>query len=185
LTAEQREALFTDNQEWAKAIARKIARALPPSFDSDDLEQEALIEHWKRTLEYEPERFPGVPYKGYAHIYVRAAVLMRCRRKYYTEATRDELHSEMVYGGPPIDQQISEQREQVRVDRRTRRRIRKIKQQLATFPSEAYLEAFLVRRHYVDGVDLLSLAALIDKPLAVTRKQLAAGVRLLKKGRKK
>lgn len=71
--------------EWAKSIARKLARQLPPSFDLADLEQQALIGLWKATERYDAQR--GVPFRSWAAIYVRGEVRMFARRRNYTEAT--------------------------------------------------------------------------------------------------
>jgi DNA-directed RNA polymerase specialized sigma subunit len=47
----------------------------------DDLEQEAVIAHWRCVEAFDASK--GVPYRGYAYFTVRGAVLMSCRRKHY------------------------------------------------------------------------------------------------------
>lgn len=47
------------------------------------------------------------------------------------------------------------------------------------FPPSASVEQFLVKRHYVDNVDLLSLALVLDKPAPEVERLLAAGLNML------
>jgi len=81
--------LFEEHLEWAANGGRSVARGLPPSFDPDDLQQIAVIEHWRRVELYDGST--GVPYRAYAYLPIRGAVLMTCRRKHYREATHEEL----------------------------------------------------------------------------------------------
>src|ERR1700733_13710312 len=85
-------ALFREHLDWAASVGRNVARGLPPSFDLDDLQQIAVIEHWRRVDLYDGAS--GVPYRAYAYLAIRGAVLMACRRKAYREATHDELPEE-------------------------------------------------------------------------------------------
>jgi len=105
------QALFDEHLEWASAIARKVSRKLPPSFDVDDLEQEARIEHWKRVRMYDSAT--GVPYRAYAYQPIWGACMMRCRRRNYREATHASLsesaeandtrtHAELLVDPRPI-----------------------------------------------------------------------------------
>lgn len=84
-----RNTLFHDHITWVKNLARKAVRLLPPSFETDDLVQAGLIEHWKRTAMFDPSK--GVPYRAYAYLSVYGAMLMQCRRRAYRDATCDEL----------------------------------------------------------------------------------------------
>jgi RNA polymerase sigma factor (sigma-70 family) len=88
-----RSALFEEHLSWAAAIAKNVHRKLPPSFDIDDLTQEAHIALWRRCQLYDPQNERGVPFQGYAYVYVRGACLMHCRRRNWREATHLGLGS--------------------------------------------------------------------------------------------
>jgi DNA-directed RNA polymerase specialized sigma subunit len=64
------ERLFHANLEWAAAIARNVARHLPPSFDAGDLIQEAHIELWKRAQQYDSSRNDS--FQGFAYLPIRS-----------------------------------------------------------------------------------------------------------------
>ncbi len=85
------EDLFNDKEilAWVGAIARRVHRKLPPSFDVEDLEQTALIAHWHCVERYDPSRNDN--YRGFAYSTIRGAVLMSCRRRHYREATHEPL----------------------------------------------------------------------------------------------
>lgn len=74
---------------WAYSIADSVARRLPPSFDREDLRQEALIAAWRAEERYDPSR--GVPYPVYAYRAVHGACLMSARRRHWTAATMEEI----------------------------------------------------------------------------------------------
>ena len=88
------EELFNDKEilAWVGAIARRVHRKLPPSFDVEDLEQTALIAHWRCVERYDPSRNDN--YRAFAYSTIRGAVLMSCRRRAYREATHEELPQE-------------------------------------------------------------------------------------------
>jgi len=77
--------VFENNLGWADKIARAIHRKLPPSFDLQDLEQEARIKLWACAQRYNGKT--GVPFQAFAYMAVRGAVLMSIRRRAWTEAT--------------------------------------------------------------------------------------------------
>ncbi len=82
-------ALFEENLDWATAIARNVHRRVPPSFDLDDLIQEAHIALWKKSKLYDPGS--GVPFRGFASLYVQGAVKMLLRRRHWLDHTSYEL----------------------------------------------------------------------------------------------
>jgi hypothetical protein len=95
-TVLDRAALFEANLSWAAAIAQNVHRKLPPCFDIQDLEQVARIEMWKRSQLYDPQNERGAPFKGYAHVYIRGAVLMSIRRKNWIEANHESLTADCL-----------------------------------------------------------------------------------------
>lgn len=74
---------------WAHGIAEDVARRLPPSFDLDDLRQEALLAAWRAEARYDPSR--GIPFTVYAYRAVHGACLMSARRRHWTAATMEEI----------------------------------------------------------------------------------------------
>jgi RNA polymerase sigma factor (sigma-70 family) len=82
---------FSKNLKWAAAIAKNVWRKLPPCFDLQDLQQEARIKLWKCCQAFDPNNLDGVPFKGFAYIYIRGACLMSVRRRHWTEATHESL----------------------------------------------------------------------------------------------
>lgn len=82
--------LFDSNRAWAEAIGRRLCSThLPPCFEIDDLVQAALIGLAKACREYDEKR--GVPFCGFAHVYVQSECLMSVRRRGYEAARYEEL----------------------------------------------------------------------------------------------
>lgn len=149
------QALFEKHLPWAEAIAREVKRGLPPSFDVQDLEQAARIEHWRRVQSYDPAR--NNEYRGYAYLAIRGAVLMSCRRKEYRERTHDELHARHVDPRPLPDQILLEREERRNCSGpRERRKLAKVRAAMATLPAA---DAYLLRRVFLENVDAEALGA--------------------------
>lgn len=184
--------LFDDNHEWAVAIARQVHRKLPPSFDVEDLEQIARIEMWKRCELYDPFNAKGVPFQAYAHVYVRGAVLMHCRRRNWREATHLSLSDAVQQAGevetqpieaprsPVLDpeQNLIEKRERKITGQRTQRQSAWLRRAIDELSA---MDAYLVKRYHVDGVDLDELAELVGIPRKLLWRRLSSIVRQLKK----
>jgi DNA-directed RNA polymerase specialized sigma24 family protein len=105
--------LFEAHLDWAAKIGRNVGRVLPPSFDEADLQQIAVIEHWRRVELYKSST--GVPYRAYAYLPIKCAVLMACRRRNYKESTHDELkNGETLIDRSPRPDQETLAREECR-----------------------------------------------------------------------
>jgi RNA polymerase sigma factor (sigma-70 family) len=170
------------NQEWARRVARSEWRGLPPSFALEDLEQEALIAMWKQCERYNPSR--AIPFQAFAYMAVRGTVLMACRRRHYKEATHEELKARHypVDEHPDPEQALIEREperpeEQIRNQRRPYRK-KEVVGLLAGLPAA---DAFLVKRAFIDGVPVETLAKLWGIPAYRMQRRLNNAVRLLRK----
>jgi len=143
------ERLFREGVPWARGIAVSVYRRLPPSFDRDDLIQVALIELWKRARMWREDS--GVPFQGYAHVYVRSAVLMSVRRREYTERTHCELKVDPA-GGKRPEVQV----EAVESVARLHEALGKL----------GRVERYVVERHDMEGVSLARLSELMGRSVA-------------------
>jgi RNA polymerase sigma factor (sigma-70 family) len=166
------EALFELHRPWAESIGRSVKRGLPPSFDIDDLEQEARIQHWRCVGVFDPGR--GVPYRAFAYFAIRGAVLMSCRRGHYREATHEPLIGVHLDGrGAPDELLIRRQeRRNVAGPREYRQRV-KLRVALASLPAE---DSDLVRQ-VLAGADVVEL----ERSAPGTRTRLSRAVYRLKR----
>ena len=89
--------LFESNLEWASMVARNVHRKVPPSFDVEDLEQEARIAMWRCCEKYDPFNSKGVPFQAYSYLAVRGACLMYCRRRAWREATHESINPSFAW----------------------------------------------------------------------------------------
>jgi RNA polymerase sigma factor (sigma-70 family) len=164
----------------AAMIARNVARKLPPSFDIADLEQEAFIALWHQAEKFDESK--GVPFRGYAFMAVRGAVLMACRRRSYRDATADELAPDYVDSRPSIEQELLDRRERKIRGARDSKRRRRTLELMDKLP---HFEQFLIKRVYLDGDDVVDLAAAWSMDALLLKKRLRGGVRMLAKLRVK
>lgn len=172
-----RNALFLDNLAWSEAIGRAVHRKLPPSFDVDDLIQEARIEHWKRCELYDPEK--NSSYQGYAYQWIVNAVRMKTRRGAFREATHEPLPvvaldpAENAAGWVRFAGELEAELESVAARRQ---------QVEAKMEQLSPVEQYLVKRVHLDGEDAGDLAKVFNLPVASISRKAAAGVRRLKRG---
>lgn len=173
------EALFTEHLDWAVEIAASVKRKLPPSFDIEDLQQTARIEHWKRCESYDPKS--GVPYRAYAYVWIRGAVLMSCRRRNYTDNTHQELDGVHIDKRPLQDEAMLAREERRNVSGpRERRKLAKATELIGKLsPADAYL----VKRVYLEGQDPVMLAKLWGGNPKVMGRRLSKAVAKLKRAR--
>ena len=174
-----REALFEGHRAWAEGIARSVHRTLPPSFDIADLQQEAVIEHWKRVESYDPALNDN--YRAYAYPWVLNAVRMATRRKAYREATHEELNGYPYVDPAPQPDAVLLAREERRnvTGPRDRRRLAKVRAALAELPPA---DAYLLRR-YMAGADADAMARLWGGNPKTWEKRLMRAVARLKRAR--
>jgi RNA polymerase sigma factor (sigma-70 family) len=186
-----RNALFHDNLAWAAVIARNVHRKLPPSFDLCDLEQVARIEMWRRVQMYDPATNDS--FQGFAYLPVRGACLMSVRRRAFKEATHESLTiprkgalPDNSNGGMqdaerpvpdtrPNPEQIIQQRE-----RNSQHRIRLLTllHLIKTLPVE---QAYVIRRVYLNDVDVETVARAWGVPRAQVTRQLSYAITALRK----
>lgn len=83
--------LVEQHEGWARATARAMAHRLPRSFDLRELESMALVGLWKAAQRWDPVSYPGVPFRAFAHAWVRNQVLMGVRRREWIHATTEQL----------------------------------------------------------------------------------------------
>lgn len=181
--------LFDDNIEWAKLLAARVHRRVPPCFELADLEQEATIEMWKRCQMYDPHNKKGAPFRAYAYLAVRGACLMSVRRKAWREkaheslqdlCTDDEgnlLQDETPDPRPAPEQQIIEKQVEAKATRRLGRQRDWLEEETAKLsPGDKYL----LEQHHVEGVPLDELARVVAIPRKVLGRRLAGVVKRLK-----
>lgn len=161
------ETLYKEHEPWVESIARSVRSRLPPSFPLDDLKQEARIAHWKCVEAFDSTR--GVPYRAFAYQAIYGAVMMSCRRKHYRESTHEELNEKVnsprwvkgtpwhVDPRPMADDAMVEARERRLGDRRQNYRLNQVS---AVIGQLAPADAFLIRRVYLEGVEVGHMAEL-------------------------
>lgn len=201
--------LFERNRVWAGVIVRNVVRKLPPSFESADLLQVALLEMWKRVLSYDPANLHGTPFQAYAYMAVRGACLMSVRRRNWTESQHQSLTkpreatesdnaslyrnlypagsrfsraseaASMAAG--PLDILINKAERKRSNDKQSRRRRWLVKQIDKLSPVDAYL----ITRTFIDEADLDVLAKLQGLDRATLSRRLGGIVKRLKKARGK
>jgi RNA polymerase sigma factor (sigma-70 family) len=186
----ERERLFHENFAWAAVVARNVHRKLPPSFDLCDLEQVARIALWKFIEEkYDPALNDTIP--GAAYLTVRGACLMSVRRRAFREATHESLaipqskHLTSSGGIYPDERPVVDERpnpEQLiqRREENSQRRIRLLAllHLLKTLPVE---QAYVIRRVYLDDVDLEAVARAWGVSPTKVRRQLCFAIATLRK----
>lgn len=168
--------LFDDHVGWAKTIAHNIARRLPPSFDPGDLNQEALIELWKRAQLYIPENERGTPFKAYAYMYVRGAVLMSIRRRSWKDSTAEEISRDAIDPNMRPDERLDHRRIERASYERHRYRRAWLLEAIEEIPA---IDAFLVKRVYCDGADVNAMADLLGMERRQASRRLAGIVKRL------
>jgi RNA polymerase sigma factor for flagellar operon FliA len=162
-----RNRLIEQNLEGVRAIAARLARRLPPSFDRDDLVQQGCL-----GLIDAADRFdgrPGVTFFAFARRRVAGSMLDYIRRRHWRDATAVSLEEVRDFGRlpsqetnthqvgdhsglfrvttpgrqisdtahPTIEEQVARREEAAEVNRA-----------LARLPQR---ELFIVQRFYADG----------------------------------
>jgi RNA polymerase sigma factor (sigma-70 family) len=102
--------LFDANLRWAEGIGRSTKRKLPDSFSEDELVQAARIGLMKAVREFDAKR--GVPFLGFAHVYVQSEPFMFARRREYTERTHGEIKHDPPGGKRPDEQVMEAERDE-------------------------------------------------------------------------
>jgi RNA polymerase sigma factor (sigma-70 family) len=82
------------------AIARKVRRQLPPSFELEDLVQEGLMGLLQALERFDPGA--GVSFSAFASFRIRGAMLDSVRRGEYTAAMHEELKENVAGRVDPI-----------------------------------------------------------------------------------
>ena len=88
-TLAQRDELIVAHLEWARGIARNVARCLPTWFTADDLTGPAEIALIEVAAKYDPDR--GVPFRSFAHQRIYGACFDSARRREYRERAHRSL----------------------------------------------------------------------------------------------
>ena len=144
--------IFELNLSWADRIARAVHRKIPPSFELDDLQQEARIKLWDCCQKFDAAS--GVPFQAFAYLRVRGAVLMSIRRRAWTAANADELFDTHIDPRSDIEARIE-------AEDRARDRRRQAEYNLAAFEAFASEEVGLLRMMYLDGHEEFELVELL------------------------
>jgi RNA polymerase sigma factor (sigma-70 family) len=82
-----------------RAIAQRIARSLPPSFDIDDLVATGNVALVQAARRYRKHGHNGASFATYASHVVRGAILDSVRRKYYAANTMISLSPQPLKAG--------------------------------------------------------------------------------------
>lgn len=171
--------LFHEHLEWSKKIAARVHKQLPPSFAIDDLEQEAAIALWDRAQRYEP--LANDNFRGYAYLWIRGAILMKCRRRAFKDATADELDPLTPASSHGPEQLLAATAAETTHALNERKRRRWIVDQLAKFPKSLALDAYVVRRIHVDGWTIEEAAGATGLTIAALTARLTRGSKFLGK----
>lgn len=172
--------VFEKNMEWADKIARAVHRKLPPSFDLQDLEQEARIKLWECAQRFNAET--GVPFQAFAYMAVRGAVLMSIRRRAYVNATAEELMDTHLDPLGDIESRLKAEYARQAEDRKRQRRRKELIDEL--IPQLTSIDGYLVRRHYLDGISLEQLSGTWSVELEGLTKRVVRAVRALKRAKR-
>lgn len=105
---------------------------------------------------------------------------MFIRRKNWREQTADPLSESMVCSHPTPDAQVLQKRQDKIDGQKFARRRDWLKCAIDELPA---LDAYLVKRHHVEGVDLDELVVLVGIPRKQLWRRLSGIVRQLKKMR--
>lgn len=93
MTAE-RDRLVEEFLSLAEAIARAVMRTLPPSFEYDDLYQAGCVGLIAAAEAFDESR--GVPFRAFAQIRIRGAIVDSIRRRHYRNATHLPITERVV-----------------------------------------------------------------------------------------
>ena len=108
ILVQRRNALVEENLDLVRPIAVGIHRRLPPSFELDDLLQAGRVGLLDAATKYRPDT--GVPFRCYAGIRIRGAILDTVTRRHWRNATHAELEAacfEIPAKVEPIDVAIA------------------------------------------------------------------------------
>jgi RNA polymerase sigma factor (sigma-70 family) len=107
---EGRNALVESNGWLVQALASKLARRLPPSFELEDLVQQGQIGLMQAAERFDPER--GSSFPMYAQRRVRGAMFDFVRRRHWRNATLAPLKTARdCASAENIDQRIARKQE--------------------------------------------------------------------------
>jgi RNA polymerase sigma factor (sigma-70 family) len=87
----QRPNYVEENLELVKPIALSVIRRLPPSFELDDLIQAGHMGLLDAAAKYNSKM--NVPFRFYASIRIRGAILDTCTRRHYRNSTHAEMEA--------------------------------------------------------------------------------------------
>lgn len=172
--------LFESNLAWAQAIGRHVASKLPPSFDPEDLEQVATIEMWRQSEKYQKNNARGTPFRAFAYQAVKGAVLMSIRRRNWKDATAEEIFPTEVSKAPAPDELVAAKQE-ARKERR--KHLRRRGWLLGQIGAMSPVDAYLVKRVYLDEADVEQTAQALGMPSRAASRRLTCLVRRLTKAR--
>jgi RNA polymerase sigma factor (sigma-70 family) len=172
-----REALFNNNIPWVRSIARSVKQELPASFELDDLVQEGLIEMWRRSQVYDPA--VNDSFQAYAYMAVRGAMLMSVRRRRWRDATGEPLNPATEDQRPNPEINLFPDEEAIADERR----IARVRADIAQLPAAMSFDAYLLRRVFLEYVEVPELAKVMGIDAAQLGRRIAAAVRLLRRMR--
>lgn len=132
----KRNALVEANYELVRAIASGMLRRVPPSIELDDMVHEGVFGLIDAAERFDPSR--GVPFRLYAKLRIRGAIMDATRRRHYSNATHAPLDEAPE---PPVLPDIED-----RIDRS--RSAKKVGQVLEMLPVE---QRKVVSSYYAKG----------------------------------
>jgi len=94
------DAAVIEHTPMVRAIALRVLRQLPPSFELDDLVQEGMVGLLEALERFDPGA--GIPFAIYAACRVRGAMLDSVRGNYIA-ATHEELDEEVGQADPILE----------------------------------------------------------------------------------
>ncbi len=174
--------MVDENKAWAAAIGREVHRKLPPSFDSGDLEQTAIIEMWKRAQLYDAANDRGTPFRAFAYQYVRGAVLMSVRRRAFTDATGDPIDPKAVAEAPDPHEQVAAKQHKKNVE--GPRTYRQRTWLLGAINRLKSLDAYMVYAVYIHEREVAQVAELFGMEPRQVSRRLAGIVKRLQRTRR-
>jgi RNA polymerase sigma factor (sigma-70 family) len=149
----RRDALVERHLGLVRTIALRIHDELPPSFELDDLISAGNIGLLRAATRYRPRVHGGTPFRIFAQIVIRGAILDSVNKRHYAENTRPSIDECVEPGADPVVE--------ISIDRR--RRLAKVRDAMLYLPKP---QQAVLRRYYA-GLDVTFEA--VGKRLGVGR----------------
>jgi RNA polymerase sigma factor (sigma-70 family) len=190
--------LFDDNVPWAKLVAARVHRKVPPCFELSDLEQEATLAMWKQCQRYDPFNEKGTPFQAFAYLAVRGACLMSVRRRAWRESQHQQLGGSMAGFStaaneykedrrlkenwiadtrPTPEAEAIDSQMEARESRQIDRQREWLAEEIDKLPPG---DKYLFESHHIEGVEIDKIARVVGIPRVQIGRRVASVLKRLK-----